>query len=263
MTLSLRDGEGVDPPDPAARTPESAGESFKPVRQGGPTQQVREQLLAAIERGDFPPGSMLPSERMLCETFGVSRVSVREAISGLEAVGLIRVQHGRGMFVVGVAGHYAGQFARYLELHRDQLLELLNVQGALDELAAREAASHGSVEGIARLVDVCDAFRSAVDQDDGLTFTRLAELDFAFHVSIAKCCTGELLPRLLTDLHGLLEESRRLSLATQGRPTRSVAGHQAIVDAIVAHDAPAARRAAARHVRENRSSIAKFAKFAK
>jgi DNA-binding FadR family transcriptional regulator len=49
------------------------------------TQQVRDQLEAAIERGDYKPGERLPSERELVELLGVSRVSVREAIRSLEA----------------------------------------------------------------------------------------------------------------------------------------------------------------------------------
>lgn len=228
------------------------------VRRVGPTQQVREQLLAAIERGDFPPGSLLPSERVLCETFGVSRVSVREAISGLEAIGLVRVQHGRGAFVGSCVGdQYAGPFAKYLELHREELLELLKVRGALDELAAEEAALHGTGDGLAQMIEACDAFRAAIE-GDGQDLAQLAVLDVTFHVSIARCSGGQLLPKLLVELNGVLDESRRLTLAGRGRPARSAQQHQAIVDAIVAGDGRGARRAAARHIGAIRAWIQKF-----
>ncbi|MHB1885359.1 MAG: FadR/GntR family transcriptional regulator [Acidimicrobiales bacterium] len=219
------------------------------VRRVGPTQQVREQLLSAIERGDFPPGSLLPSERVLCETFGVSRVSVREAISGLEALDLVRVQHGRGAFVGSPASNlYAGPFAKYLESHREQLLELLKVRGALDELAAEEAALSGSEEGLARIVEAHEAFRLAIEAQDQ-DFERLAALDVAFHVSIAQCSGGQLLPKLLVELNGVLGESRRLTLADHARAIRSAKEHERIVAAISAHDASGARKAAARHIR--------------
>ncbi|MCG2799991.1 MAG: GntR family transcriptional regulator, partial [Cellulomonas sp.] len=78
----------------AGRT-KAAAPMLTSIKRVGPTQLVREQLLVAIESGAYAPGSALPSERVLCETFGVSRVSLREAIAGLEATGLITVQHGR------------------------------------------------------------------------------------------------------------------------------------------------------------------------
>lgn len=237
-----------------ARTPV---EGLATVRRVGPTQQVREQLLAAIERGDYPSGSLLPSERVLCETFGVSRVSVREAISGLEALGLVRVQHGRGAFVGSPASHlYSGPFAKYLEAHRDEVLELLKVRGALDELAAEEAASRGSEEGVARMVAANEAFRLATEASDQ-DFERLAALDVAFHVSIAQCSGGDLLPKLLVELNGLLAESRRLTLADRARAERSAKEHQRIADAICAHDPGTARRAAARHMRAIRTLVMK------
>lgn len=225
------------------------------VRRVGPTEQVRDQLLAAIERGDFQPGSLLPSERVLCETFGVSRVSVREAISGLEAVGLIRVQHGRGAFVRSGLADHEGPFVKYLELHRDELLELLQVRGALDELAAEEAALHGTEMGLARMVEARDAFEAAVESND---VAQMAACDVAFHVSIARCCDGHLLPQLLIELNDILEESRRMTLASSGRSHRSVVQHAAIADAILAKDARGARRAVARHIGSVRAWIQKF-----
>ncbi len=229
-----------------------ASHGLRSVSRVSPTEQVRAQLLAAIERGDFLPGSILPSERVLCETFGVSRVSVREAIAGLEAMGLITVQHGRGAFVrAAVASQYAGPFAKYLELHRDELIELLKVRGALDEFAAEEAALHGTKDGIARMAEMCASFRKAAETDVpdlGL----LAERDVSFHVSIAECSGGELLPKLLRELNGLLSESRRTTLGRPGGPGISVKEHQAIVDAIVARDARRARRAVSRHLAEIR-----------
>jgi GntR family transcriptional regulator, transcriptional repressor for pyruvate dehydrogenase complex len=230
----------------AASTPALGG--LRSVQHVSPTQQVREQLLAAIERGDFPPGAMLPSERVLCSTFGVSRVSVREAIAGLDAMGLITVQQGRGAFVrEGVAGRYAGPFAKYLQMHQAELVELLKVRGALDELTAEEAALHGSAADLAKVTAACQDFQAMVD-DDPRDLARMAELDVAFHMSIAEAAGGVLLPKLVRELNGLLEESRRITLGLTGQPLRSAQQHQAIADAILAGDAAAARREANLHV---------------
>jgi GntR family transcriptional repressor for pyruvate dehydrogenase complex len=240
----------VTSPEPAP-----APHGLSSVRRVGPTEQVRDQLLTAIERGDFPPGSMLPSERVLCETFNVSRVSVREAISGLEAVGLIRVRHGRGAFVRSGLADPEGPFVKYLELHRDELMELLKVRGALDELAAEEAALHGTDEGLAQMVAASAAFAAAVENKD---LAIMAESDVNFHVSISRCSGGKLLPQLLIELNSILEESRRMTLASRGRSTQSVKEHQDIVDAILAKDARGARKAVEQHISSVRGWIERF-----
>jgi GntR family transcriptional regulator len=62
-------------------------------------RQIADQLRDAIARGEFPPGTKLPSERVLMERYETSRVTVRQAIAVLGAEGLINVEHGRGVFV--------------------------------------------------------------------------------------------------------------------------------------------------------------------
>lgn len=228
------------------------------VTRVSPTQQVRQQLLAAIEQGEFPPGSLLPSERVLCETFGVSRVSIREAIAGLEAMGLVIVRHGRGAFVQpGVGSRYVGPFASNVEAYRDELIELLKVRGALDELAAEEAVLRSDRGGLARIVERCEEFRVAAEYEGEIGLDQLAQLDVAFHMSIAEASGGPLLPKLLHDLNTLLEDSRRLTLSLKGQLGLSVRQHQAIVDAILAGDGRRARRAVERHIAGVRLKVEK------
>ncbi|MBU4337750.1 MAG: FCD domain-containing protein [Actinobacteria bacterium] len=218
------------------------------IKRVGPTQLVREQLLVAIESGAYQPGSALPSERVLCETFGVSRVSLREAIAGLEATGLITVQHGRGVFVrENVADQVSGPFGKYLEIHREEILELLKVRGALDALAAAEAAEHADDSGLDAVAAAAQAFETAVEH--GADTGELAALDVAFHMSIAHAVPGELLPSLLGELNGQMQESRRIGLTREGKSGVSVRQHRAIVEAIRSRDPEAARRAVDVHIK--------------
>jgi GntR family transcriptional repressor for pyruvate dehydrogenase complex len=228
--------------------------AFTAISRVGPTQQVREQMFAAIERGDYLPGSALPSERVLCETFGVSRVSVREAIAGFEATGLIVVRHGRGAFVrEGMSDQYAGPFGKYLEMHREEILELLKVRGALDELAAEQASLRGTETELEKITAAHEAFKQAVV--DGAAVALLARLDVAFHMSIAEAAGGALLPSLLKDLNGILADSRQISLSRPGRPVRSSEQHQAILQAILTRDTKTARRAVSDHLTSTRELV--------
>lgn len=228
---------------------------FTSIQRTSPTTQVRDQLLAAIEVGEYPPGSMLPSERVLCESFGVSRVSVREALAGLQSTGLIRVEHGRGAVVrESVNDAYAGPFGRYLKLHRTELVELLRVRGALDELAASEAAEHGTTPGFRRMLAAADAFEDAT-RSPNRDLERIANLDIAFHLSIAELGQGELLPGLLSELNQVMTESRRMTLSRPGQLERSVAEHSAIAKAVTERDPARARREVRRHLTRVRKLV--------
>ena len=57
---------------------------------------VREELIKMIKSGELPPNSKLPTEQELAEKFGVSRVPLREALSVLEATGVIESKQGGG-----------------------------------------------------------------------------------------------------------------------------------------------------------------------
>lgn len=57
--------------------------------------QIQERILS----GEFPPGHRLPSERELAETLAVNRGTVREALKKLEALGLVSILHGEGIYV--------------------------------------------------------------------------------------------------------------------------------------------------------------------
>lgn len=226
------------------------------VRRVSPTQQVREQLLLAIEAGDYAPGVLLPSERVLCETFGVSRVSVREAIAGLEALRVVTVQHGKGAFVADpLSEQLTGPFQRYVDAHRDELLDLLNVRGALDELAAAEAATHATNSSLEAATSAHEEFCRLAEENEA-DLSQLATLDVKFHVAIAEASENQLLSKLLADLHGAMEDSRRMTLGrSEHQPSISVKQHSAILAAITTGDAKRARLEANRHLSGLRSWI--------
>jgi GntR family transcriptional regulator, transcriptional repressor for pyruvate dehydrogenase complex len=216
------------------------------------TQQVREQLESAIDSGHYKPGDRLPSERELVELLGVSRVSVREAIRSMEAVGRVRVVHGRGCFVAtSRRDQYATSFGHWLQVHGDEIFELLKVRGALDELAAESAAADADGEWVARLRELNEAFR-ATDPTD---VDALVAGDVAFHDAVAEASGSALLADLLRELHEIFNESRQATLQPRGRPAQSAKEHDAIIRAIERSDPRAARNAVAKHLEAVRASL--------
>ncbi len=198
------------------------------INRTGRSEEVRLQIERAIRAGDFGPGDRLPSERELVETFGVSRVSVREAIRSLEALGLVRVYQGRGAFVSDRRSGLGEPLARWLVENGDR--------AALEKVKAAHAAFAAGAEA-------------------GEPTGELVALDTDFHIAIAEAGGNRLLYDLLSDLHSYLAESRYLALAPADRPRHSAEEHQAIIEALTAGDAAGARSATAAHIASVRALI--------
>ncbi len=73
---------------------------FRPVRRGHAAEEVFDQLVAAILRGELEAGAALPPERLLAERFGVSRIIARQAVHRLAELGIVRVRQGGSTIVL-------------------------------------------------------------------------------------------------------------------------------------------------------------------
>ena len=224
----------------------SSREPLTEIRRVQRSEEVRRQLEQAIQRGDFAPGARLPSERELVETFGVSRMSVREGIRLLEASGHVTVRHGSGVFVSDRRSRAGEPMTRWLDIHRDEGLELVRVRISLDALAAEESVARNNKEAIAAISAAQVAFQAAVAA--GATVDELVELDGDFHLAIAEASGNRLLYDLLSELNTYLGSGRQAALADPERAARTVQEHERIVAAIVAGEGDRARKAMVKHL---------------
>jgi GntR family transcriptional repressor for pyruvate dehydrogenase complex len=230
---------------------------FTSINSASRSQLVREQLEQAIDSGVFAPGSRLPSERELVEQFGVSRVSVREALRSLEALSLIKVVAGRGCFVRGDLVENRDRTVRqWLSSHSAELTDLLRVRAAIETLGAEEAARRCEPVSLAQLEEAHNAFVTAVEE--GAALSELVERDVRFHEALADASGNPLVAELTRQLNSYLVEARQVTLAPPGRPNRSAREHGAIVAAVLVGDEKAAGRAMRNHVKSVQTEMAKF-----
>ena len=214
---------------------------------------VVEALGERIRDGRLAPGDKLPTEAAVMAEFGVSRTVVREALSKLQAGGMVETRHGIGTFVVGVGDASAFRIEpQQLATLRD-VIAVLELRIGIESEAAGLAAQRRSAANLAVMRNALDAFAAAVEEGRDAVAA-----DYQFHTEIARATQNEHFAGLLATLgaqiipRARLEASGALEPAQQSYLRRVNAEHESIYDAIAAQDAEAARAAMRTHLANSR-----------
>jgi DNA-binding FadR family transcriptional regulator len=219
----------------------SNGQALLLALAGSATAETPEELLRRylVERG-LGPGDRLPSEAQLCEQLGASRVVVREALSSLQALGLIEARPGSGWFVhafdVSVA---ARAVALSLAFHSSVLLDLLEVRRSLEADIAGALAGRLGEDDLAALEELVDRMRWRAGR--GQLF---AAEDGEFHRRLV-AASGNLVTLTLVDLYWRLIEAlyeRGLPRVSPGDAPAVAAAHAQVVEALRCGDSERASR---------------------
>jgi len=144
---------------------------------------VERHIKELIASGALKPGEQMPSERELQAELGVSRLPLREALARLQALGLIRIRHGKGAFVENNVSPNALRdvlIALFPSQNLDRLRDLVDARGLLESeissLASRKATPE-ELDDLERLLT-----ENADTVKDGEEF---ADLDYSFHHQMA------------------------------------------------------------------------------
>ena len=175
-------------------------------------------LRQAILRGELKPGERL-MEIQLANKLGVSRTPIREAIRKLELEGLVLMIPRKG--------------AEVAEITEKNMLDVLEVRRALEELAVKLACERITEEEIQELKDAADAFQKILSEKD---ITKIAEADEAFHDVIFKSTGNDRLIQLLNSLREQMYRYRLEYLKREEYHPQLLEEHQQIIDRITRKD---------------------------
>jgi DNA-binding FadR family transcriptional regulator len=120
---------------------------FEPISRLTVSDGIRDALLESIRSGALVPGGRVPSERSLCEEFGVARTSVREAIQGLVSLGVITKRANRTYVAEQLPGTTLAGHAN----RKRHLEELLEVRRIVEIPIARLAATRADADDRAQI----------------------------------------------------------------------------------------------------------------
>lgn len=205
-----------------------------------------ERLIATSE---LAPGSRLPSERELADTFDVSRSTLREAMHELEAKRLIERRPGRGTTVLAVQQN--SHDFRNLAANDATAAYAAELREIIEPSIAALAASRASPSNVLQLGDVLDRSHENLLQAESL------RLDVEFHLLLARAAQNPLLESLQVMSSDWTKDVRQYSHANRAGRRISTRGHHRIYEAVRDHDPVSAQEAMMVHLAEVKDLIAK------
>jgi len=223
------------------------------VRRVSTAEAVAQHLIEQIRVGTFGPGDALPSERELQDKLGVGRLSLREGLARLSALGIIQVDHGKGATVQqAVSSSALGQVLLPLFPERDSkvLEDLLRTRSLIDGELACQAALKRTDKDLAALEELLDSPGQAMEDD-----AALAELDFSFHREIARIGDNAFLSAMVDALAGPIRSFLTCYVKVHGDRESVIERHRPILNAVRDGNADQARQAACAHLQACKSSV--------
>ncbi|PWK85645.1 GntR family transcriptional regulator [Lentzea atacamensis] len=215
------------------------------------TEAVTTDLVGRIVRGDHAPGTSLPPEPALCESFSVSRTVVREAMKVLQEKGLVQVRQGAGTIVTPPSTwNVLDQLVLGAVVAEDETLGVLDdlvvtrrlLESDMAQVAAR-AADPVTVEALRDLVALMDQVL-----DDPVAYR---EHDHAFHDTIMRASGNRIARGVVRALESqVFNTARYMGRTDRDLCAASNAGHRRICERIAAHDPAGAAEAMFTHITE-------------
>lgn len=225
--------------------PTATKPDFEAVRRNRVYEEVAKQIERLILK-KLKPGDKLPSERELAETLRVSRGSIRDAIRGLELMGMVEPRQGMGTIVKEISAEsVVNPFANALKRRKELVSELIDFRKMLEPPLAARAAMHATAEEVAEMEEILRRQEEKQRQGDAAV-----DEDTEFHYSVALASDNSVVLKVIDILMEQSRDTRARSLQVEGRPQKSLSGHRRILAAIKRRDADGANAAMCRHLED-------------
>ena len=230
---------------------------FRKIDHGNTADEAVRQIEFLLLDGVLSSGDRLPAERELADQLAISRPVLRDALKELENRGLIESRHGGGTFVADLIGQvFSRPVAELVARHERSTRDYLEYRRELEGFAASSAARRAPAADRHRLAAIADGLKSSFECGD---FQAEIDGDIELHNAIGEAAHNIILMHTLRACYKLLAEGifyhKRMILDLPGSRENILNQHLAIIAAILAGDAVAARRASEIHIDYVASSV--------
>lgn len=209
------------------------------------SQQVADTIYhMVINEKVFAPGSQLPNENTLSQQLGVSRATLREAISTLVSQGILEVHRGKGTFIapdIKVLSDFSmGDF----DSKRVRLRDLYETRLMFEPPTAALACQRATDKELAYILQIGAEVTATIRAGDDRT-----EIDQAFHQAIVMAAHNDFLLRLIPVLNRAIAESITLNPGDQILAEDTIRDHSLIMEFMKKRDTVATQQAMSIHIR--------------
>ena len=213
--------------------------------------RIVDKLMSQIIDGELKVGDKLPVESFLCSEMGVSRVTLREAIKQLEALGFVKIDRGNGTIVqmpdFGIIETVIEFFGKtggisLKDFHDFRSLIEIEVVGL-----ATEKGDKALIKSLDRLLKEAES-----NIEDEFSYV---ELDFRFHKEILEASPNKLYSMMIAPFDAYLRKSRTLSFSDISAAKKTIKMHKEIVDAMHDKDAMKAREQMSKHLQKTAEDL--------
>ena len=223
---------------------------FQKVQPEKLSSSVVRQIELLILRGILRPGERLPSERELSERMGVSRPSLRDAISELQDRNLLTSKANAGIFVADVLGSaFSDSLVQLFASHDEAVFDYIAFRRDLEGMAAERAANHGTDTDLKVVQTVFDKMEAAHLKRNP---EEEAQLDVEFHLAIIDASHNIIMLHMMRSMLQLLREgvfyNRAIMFKQRLNRATLLDQHRAINTALQSRDPKAARAAVENHL---------------
>ena len=206
-----------------------------PIQKASATAKVFKALYAMIATGRFQRGQKLPSQDELAKQFGVSRNTLREAITQLAAMGLLSSRQGVGTLVEPPdPGGYLSRLNGRLLLDPLSVREFIEARICIERNAVRLAVARAGPQDVERLRHILEKQARAFKRGRVAEFTRH---DAAFHLELTRTCGNRVLLKFLETIRDMLQRFIGEVAQLPGAIEDAMGFHSRVTEAIAVKDA--------------------------
>ena len=214
------------------------------IKRNTLSQQVLEQMIDMLMEGQLKPGDKLPSELKLMSLFEVSRPVLREALSSLETLEIVKRRPRGGTYINKKVG--SSPFRAMLALSINNIPAVIEARMTLELGLVTLAAEKISNEQLEQLKETIDRIKASVDNDYG-------ESDKKFHKIIAQSANNPIVEGMIDSL--LMAHEKTDSLITYREPGITIDHHLLIYEALKDRNPTEAYKQMYKHLRYVREKI--------
>ncbi|NNN19280.1 MAG: FadR family transcriptional regulator [Acidimicrobiaceae bacterium] len=234
-------------PTPARRTSNIGEDLFSPVTSARISATIVNQIRTLIHQGQLSPGDRLPSERELCASFGVSRITIRDALRVLESSGLIEIRvgaHGGAYVTAPTSSNIISGITDMLAMSALSAAEITEARIIFELGIIELVCERAKEEDFEALEEIVARSRDSLESNNYNT-----ALSAEFHIRLARSAHNRTLNLIVESFQGPLRYS--LLEAQHAAPSMGDPGvteHQELLKALKDRDPVSAREVLYKHL---------------